>query len=88
MINRWHKSDVENRIYVNLEGNKKASMPRYYKDKIYNDEERNKIKNAFAAKMEESDQKAFEEFNPTADYEKALAIKAAFDKVAYRLKTM
>jgi len=40
---QWHKSDVANRCYVNIDGGKKASMPRYYKDKIYNEEERKKI---------------------------------------------
>lgn len=39
----WHKADVENRIYLNIAGGKKASMPRYYKQKIYSDEEKEKI---------------------------------------------
>jgi len=30
----WHKADLLNRMYVNVDG-KKVSMPRYYKDKIY-----------------------------------------------------
>lgn len=37
---RWHKADLENRMYVNLEDGKVASMPRYYKDKLYNQFER------------------------------------------------
>lgn len=40
---KWHHADKENRMYVNLEGGKKASMPRYYKQKIYTEEERKKI---------------------------------------------
>lgn len=36
----WHKADLLNRMYVNLEGGQKAAMPRYYKDKIYTAEER------------------------------------------------
>lgn len=40
---KWHKSDLEGRMYVNLQDGKKASMPRYYKDKIYSDEERKRI---------------------------------------------
>lgn len=47
----WHKCDLENRMYVNLQDGKKASMPRYYKDKIYNDEERLKIGQAFKDKV-------------------------------------
>jgi hypothetical protein len=31
----WHKSDLENRMYLTLEGGKKIAMPRYFKDKIY-----------------------------------------------------
>lgn len=42
-IKKWHKSDLPNRMYINLEDGKKATMPRYYKDKIYSDEERKVI---------------------------------------------
>jgi len=34
---KWHRSDLLNRMYVNLTDNKKASMPRYYKTKIYDE---------------------------------------------------
>lgn len=40
---KWHKSDLENRMYLNLEDGRKIAMPRYYKDKIYSDVERAKI---------------------------------------------
>lgn len=36
----WHRVDIENRMYLTVEGGKKIGMPRYYKDKIYNEEER------------------------------------------------
>jgi len=42
MIN-WHKQDLEKRMYVNIPDNKKIAMPRYYKDKIYNELEKDKI---------------------------------------------
>lgn len=32
-----------NRMYCNLKDNKKISMPRYYKQKLYTDEEREEI---------------------------------------------
>lgn len=35
----WHKKDLNNRVYVNLEGGKKAAMPRYFKQKLYTPEE-------------------------------------------------
>lgn len=46
-INKWHKSDLENRMYCPLEDGKKIAMPRYYKDKLYDDDEREII--AYAA---------------------------------------
>lgn len=39
----WHKDDLQNRCYLNIGDGKKASMPRYYKDKLYTAEEREKI---------------------------------------------
>lgn len=42
MVN-WHKADLLQRMYVNVDGNKKISMPRYFKDKIYTDIEREDI---------------------------------------------
>lgn len=42
MIN-WHKSDLLDRMYIPLEDGRKVAMPRYYKDKIYEDEERDAI---------------------------------------------
>lgn len=40
---KWHKEDIENRMYVNLTDGQKCSMPRYYKNKIYTNEERENI---------------------------------------------
>lgn len=37
---RWHKNDLENRMYVHYEGDKKCTMPRYFKDRLYSAEER------------------------------------------------
>jgi len=45
----WHHADLENRMYVNLLDGKKASMPRYYKEKIYYPWERKRI--AFFAQI-------------------------------------
>lgn len=39
-IRRWHLSDISKRYYVPLMDGRKVSMPRYYRDKIYNDEEK------------------------------------------------
>ena len=40
---QWHKADLNNRMYCNLPDGKKIAMPRYYKDKIYTDQERKQI---------------------------------------------
>lgn len=40
---RWHKKDVVNRVYLNLDDGKKCAMPRYYKNKLYTLEEREDI---------------------------------------------
>jgi len=40
---QWHKNDLDNRMYCVIADGKKISMPRYYKDRIYNDVERKRI---------------------------------------------
>lgn len=44
----WHLNDLENRMYCNLAGGKKIAMPRYYKNKIYSEEQRKKAGGAMA----------------------------------------
>lgn len=38
-IHRWHKSDLENRMYIPLKDGKKAPIPRYIKEKLYSKEQ-------------------------------------------------
>lgn len=40
---KWHHINLEERHYLPLKSDGKASMPRYYKDKIYTSDERQKI---------------------------------------------
>jgi hypothetical protein len=40
---KWHKNDLLNRMYVPIEDGKKIAMPRYFKDKMYSDDEKDKI---------------------------------------------
>lgn len=47
----YHKADVCERVCCVLPGGKKVSMPRYYKDKIYDEVERSQIKEYFKWKM-------------------------------------
>lgn len=44
---QWHNADYVNRLYCNIKGGKKISMPRYYKDRIFNKEQRGEQKEYF-----------------------------------------
>lgn len=37
---QWHKSNLLEHMYVPMKGGEKIGMPRYYKDRIYNERER------------------------------------------------
>jgi hypothetical protein len=50
----WHKLDLENRMYVPMKDGKKIAMPRYYKDKIYNESEKNRISRHIAKITEDA----------------------------------
>lgn len=71
-IKRWHRADLGGRMYVPAIDGKKYSMPRYYKDKLYSEQER-KIA-AFHARNQaiqrEQDERSK---NPNYDHEKDLA---------------
>lgn len=58
---RWHLADLENRMYVNLPGGGKASMPRYYKEKIYDEYSRDIVKRAQMACLFKRQAKEMEE---------------------------
>jgi hypothetical protein len=40
---QWHKNNLENRVYIPLKDGKKAPMPRYYKQKMYDESEMERI---------------------------------------------
>lgn len=63
MVN-WHKRKLEDRMYCPLKDGKKIAMPRYYKDKIYNEQERKTI--AFFMKQK-ADQMLLEEMAELGD---------------------
>lgn len=48
----WHKADLANRMYCNVSDGKKIAMPRYYKQKIYNEIERMKISDQVRKRQE------------------------------------
>jgi len=44
-MEKWHKNDLLNRMFVPIKDGKKISMPRYYKDKIYTETQKLLINN-------------------------------------------
>jgi len=54
---QWHKNDLEERMYIPLLDGKKIAMPRYYKDKIYTQYQKDKIINHLKTKQLISDSK-------------------------------
>lgn len=49
----WHMADLTDRMYVNVPGGKKVGMPRYYKDKMYSEDQRRTIALAAQDKIQE-----------------------------------
>lgn len=67
-------------MYINLEGGKKAAMPRYYKDRIYTLEERSLVGGYQKGEMEKRFYKNVEEVEEYGKYYSE-AVAAAFRKV-------
>lgn len=72
-VTEWHTQDLTNRMYLNIEGGKKIAMPRYYKDKIYDEHQRQTIANHF--RIEKSKEPLL---TSTEERNKAQAVAAAF----------
>lgn len=66
---KWHKDDLENRMYCNIEGNKKIAMPRYIKNKLYNETEREQAAFATLQRIRLQEERARQE-NPLYDQQK------------------
>lgn len=76
MVN-WHKKDIENRMYCNLLDGRKIAMPRYYKLKLYNEEERNIAGEATLIRLRTDLQKRIDE-NINYHRERNQALLASF----------
>lgn len=78
----WHKKDLENRMYCNIEGGKKITMPRYYKDKVYSETERKIVAFYARKKMIDQDKAILED---PEYYEKQYSqFEGAQKRMAYR----
>ena len=62
----WHLDDHINRMYLNIPDGKKIAMPRYYKERIYNEEQREQI--AMCARLKAQEEFIIEFNSP--DYQK------------------
>lgn len=81
----WHKSDLINRVYVPIIEGKKIAMPRYYKDKIYNQMDKILITNHMKKTILEEDEKTREllikEFGDMAGKVQSERIQNQFNKM-------
>lgn len=68
-MSKWHKDDLENRMYCNLKDGQKISMPRYFKNKIYSEEERKLVGEATRKRMQADLEKEMENPNYFKDKE-------------------
>lgn len=60
-VKTYHKSNYKNN-FLTLEGGVKIPMPKYYRDKIFNDDEKEKIRRHIAEEMERVEQEKIVEF--------------------------
>ncbi|WNK13003.1 MAG: replication initiator protein [Microvirus sp.] len=83
----WHHADLENRMYCTVEDNKKISMPRYFKDKIYGTTGhwRDIVKNAAADRVMQKQMEERIRYEHDDNYwkNKYAAIRASFGKLHY-----
>lgn len=87
-MKKWHLAAKNDRMYCNLEGGKKITMPRYYKQIIYNEDERKQI--GFHARLKIAAQKQLQAQQGGENYEKvkAQAIGAAFLNMARNARSI
>jgi hypothetical protein len=75
---KWHKNLLEERMYIPIKDGKKIAMPRYYKDKMYNEEEKDKIALYMVKKSEELDLEISKEFYSFTEQEKVISERHIF----------
>lgn len=74
----WHKADLEKRMHHVIEGGKKIAMPRYFKLKLYTDDERKKIQLAANAVRLQLERKSGKD-DPSTWRQTEARKKAAFE---------
>lgn len=77
----WHRDDLYNRMYVVVDGNQKVAMPRYLKQKLYTDPEREEIGLRARSNMLKEQDKIVAAGGPNYWRNRAESIKAAFARM-------
>lgn len=81
----WHLDDLENRMYCNLPGGIKTGMPRYYKQRIYTEEQRKIAGIAARERQLDETRLAIDKQGALLYYRnKAEAIDAAYRRMHYQ----
>lgn len=80
----WHHADKYNRMYCNADQGKKIAMPRYYKQKIYDDQTRKLIGLIAQVKKSKELQKKIDAYDGNYYRDKAEADKASFKRMHHR----
>lgn len=81
-MEKWHHDDLLNRMYCNLQDGKKITMPRYYKQKLYTDEQRESIGDVAGHKVDTQLKKDLAD-NPNHFYDKMVHDKHQFVKLKH-----
>lgn len=77
----WHKADMHGRMYCNLQDGKKITMPRYFKQKIYNEYERKAIGFHARSQMLRKEDKARKKYGENYHRDIASSHMGAFRKM-------
>lgn len=84
----WHTTDYINRMYCTVSGGIKIAMPRYYKEKIYFEEEKKAIRDFYQIQAQNLFNEKLDKSTTRSVWNEQQAIDAAYDEM-YRssLKT-
>lgn len=80
-MKNWHLDNLTERCYVPLKDNKKIAMPRYYKDKIYNDIQKSLIADAMKEKSIITEQQLEDELGEMYFKIKMESVQAEYQKM-------
>jgi hypothetical protein len=84
---KWHtKGNIENKVYLPLKDGKKAAMPRYYKDKLYNKGQKFRIGVFMRAESQKQVEELENEYGDLYNYKIAEETANDFRRMAKKSK--